>query len=178
MFVRSKAMRSQRAAILGFLMLAACGEPATLDETDEGATTPGYVRAESSPTLLSDMVQPVRVGELGPSFAACNARGAIRERVTDGTIPVRAAPFAQAGEIARLGDGSEFFICSRTNDQHWFGIVYDEDGRASDRCGVSVPIPARRNYQGPCAAGWVASASVRLISGVPEREAIEPPPAD
>ena len=171
-------MRSQRATILGFLMLAACGEPAQLDETHQGSTTPPYVRAESSPTLLSDMVQPVRVGELGASFAACNARGAIRERVTDGTIAVRAAPFEQAGEIARLGEGSEFFICSRTNDQHWFGIVYDEDGRATERCGVSVPIPARRNYQGPCAAGWVGSASVRTISGVPDQLPAEPPPAD
>ena len=171
-------MRSQRAAILAFLLLAACGEPAQLDESDQGSTTPPYVRAESSPTLLSDMVQPVRVGELGPSFAACNARGAIRERMTAATIPVRAAPFEQADDIAQLGEGSEFFICSRTNDQRWFGIVYDEDGRATDRCGVSSPIAARRNYQGPCAAGWVASASVRLISGIPDAVPPDAPPPD
>jgi hypothetical protein len=171
-------MRSQRTTILGLLLLAGCGEPALLNETGEGSTTPPYVRAESSPTLLSDMVQPVRVGELGPNFAACNARGAIRDRTTDGTIEVRAAPFEQAGEIARLGEGSEFFICSRTNDQRWFGIVYDEDGRATDRCGLSAPIPARRNYQGPCAAGWVASASVRLISGIPDAVPSDASPPD
>jgi hypothetical protein len=175
-------MTAQRMTILGFLLLAGCGEPAQLDETGQGSTTPPYVRAESSPTLLSDMVQPVRVGELGPNFAACNARGAIRERVTHGGIEVRAAPFEQADEIARLDQGSQFFICSRTNDQRWFGIVYDEGGRASERCGVSAPISSRRNYQGPCAAGWVASASVRLISGVPDELPADPstgsPPAD
>lgn len=171
-------MRAQRAVILGLLLLAACGERAEVNETDQGSTTPPYVRAESSPTLLSDLVQPVRVGELGPNFAACNARGAIRERTTDGSIAVKAAPFEQAGEIAHLGAGSEFFICSRTNDQRWFGIVYDEDGRAADRCGVAAPIPARRNYQGPCASGWVLSASVRLISGVPHQLPSDAPPAD
>lgn len=170
------AMRSQRTAILllALLSLAACGEPADLNQSGQGSTTPPYVRAESSPTLLSDMVQPVRVGELGPNFAACNARGTIRERATDGTLAVRAAPYEQASEIASLGAGAEFFICSRTNDQRWFGIVYDEDGRATERCGVSAPLSARRNYQGPCAAGWVASASVRLVSGVPEQLPADP----
>jgi hypothetical protein len=170
-------MTAQRTAILACLLLAACGESEP-DEREQGSTTPPYVRAETSPTLLSDLVQPVRVGELGPNFAACNGRGAVRERVTEGAIPVRAAPFEPAEEIDQLGLGSEFFICSRTNDQRWFGIVYDEDGRASERCGVSAPIRARRNYQGPCAAGWVSSSSVRMISGVPDQLPSEAPPSD
>ncbi|WP_162806709.1 SH3 domain-containing protein [Sphingosinicella terrae] len=164
-------MRAQSWSMAGWplLLLAACGEPAVVNETGQGSTTPPYVRAETSPSLLADLVQPVRVGELGPSFAACNARGATRDRVTGGPVPVRAAPFEQSDVIAQLAGGSEFFICSRTNDQRWFGIVYDEGGRATDRCGVSNPIPSRRNYQGPCAAGWIPSASVRLISGVPHQ---------
>ena len=93
-------------------------------------------------------------------------RGAIRDRTNAGPVPVRAAPFDQAAEIDRLAPGSEFFICSRSNDQRWFGIVYDEGGQASDRCGVSAPLARRTAYQGPCAAGWVPSASVRLISGI------------
>jgi hypothetical protein len=141
-----------------------------MNETGEGATTPPYVRPESDPSLLSNMVQPVRVGELGASFAACNARGATRDRVTGGEpVPVRAAPYEAGEAIAQLAPGSEFFICSRTNDQRWLGIVFDEGGRASERCGVSAPIPQRRIYQGPCAAGWVASTSVRLISGLPHQ---------
>ena len=172
-------MRAQRAAILAVLLLTGCGEPAVVDETAEGSTTPPYVRAESDPSLLANMVQPVRIGELGPSFAACNARGATRDRSGAGPVTVRAAPYEQGDQIAALAPGSQFFICSRTNDQRWFGIVYDEGGQASERCAVSAPVPSRRIYQGPCAAGWVASASVRLISGVPHElpAASEPPVA-
>jgi hypothetical protein len=162
-------MWAQRAAILGLLALVGCGEPAVVDESADGSTTPPYVRAESDPSLLANMVQPIRIGELGPSFAACNGRGAIRDRSGAGAVPVRAAPYEQSGQIAALAPGSQFFICSRTNDQRWFGIVYDEGGLASERCAVSAPVPSRRSYQGPCAAGWVASASVRLVSGVPHQ---------
>ena len=161
-------MRAQRAAIL-VLLLAGCGERATVSGSNEGSTTPPYVRPESDPSLLSNMVQSVRIGELGPNFAACNARGATRQRGGAEPVPVRAAPFDQGDQIAVLPPGAEFFICSRTNDQRWFGIVYDEGGQASERCGVSAPVAARRIYQGPCAAGWVASSSVRLISGVPHQ---------
>jgi hypothetical protein len=173
---RSTGMAAQRATILGVLALAACGEPAVVDRREQGSTTPPYVRPETNETLLADLVQPVRVGEPGPNFAACNARGATRDRVAGGPVPVRAAPFEPSEAIDQLDPGAEFFICSRTNDQRWFGIVYDEGGRASERCGVSAPIPARRAYQGPCAAGWVPSARVRLISGVAHELPAETPP--
>lgn len=159
-------MTAQRAAIL-LLLLTGCGERASVNQSVEGSTTPPYVRAENDPSLLANMVQPVRIGELGPNFAACNARGATRERGGAEPVLVRAAPYEQGEQIAQLAPGSEFFICSRTNDQRWFGIVFDEGGQASDRCGVSAPIDEGRIYQGPCAAGWVSSAAVRLVSGVP-----------
>lgn len=168
-------MSAQRALLFLCLPLAACGEQAVVNETGQGSTTPPYVRPESNPSLLDNLVQPVRTGELGPSFAACNARGTIRERAGAGPVPVRAAPFAQAGETDRLAPGADFFICSRTNDQRWFGIVYEAGGQASDRCGVTAPAPSRGNYEGPCAAGWVASASVRLSSGVPHLVPASPP---
>lgn len=161
---------------------AGCGESVP-DAPGQGSTTPPYVRPEAESTRLANMIQPIRVGELGPSFAACNARGATRDRVGGGPVPVRAAPFEQEEAIDRLAAGSEFFICSRTYDQRWFGIVYDEGGRATDRCGVSEPVPSRRNYQGPCAAGWVPSPRVRLVSGVAHQlpqdgEVAVDPPSD
>ena len=162
-------MSAQRVlAFLPLLLLAACGDPAVVNESGQGSTTPPYVRQDSDPSLLGNMVQPVRIGELGPSFAACNARGSTRNRTSVAPIPVRAAPFAEAGEIDRLAAGAQFFICSRTNDQRWFGIVYDEGGQAAERCGVSEPAATRGNYSGPCAAGWVPSSAVRLVSGVPQ----------
>lgn len=162
-------MSAQRVAILLLTMLAGCGERPSMNESGEGSTTPPYVRAANDPSLLANMVQPVGIGELGSNFAACNARGTTRDRGVPEAVPVRAAPYEQAEQIAVLDPGAQFFICSRTYDQRWFGIVYDEGGQASERCGVSAPVAERRNYGGPCAAGWVPSASVRLISGVPHQ---------
>jgi hypothetical protein len=170
-------MKAQPAAILGLGLglLCGCGERAP-DPNAQGSTTPPYVRAETNSPLAA-AVTPVRIGELGPNFAACNARGAVRERV-GGEVPVRAAPFEQAEQIDRLGGAAQFFICSRSHDQRWFGIVYDEGGEASDRCGVSAPLPRRGTYSGPCAAGWVPSARIRAVSGVPHQLPPSPPPTD
>lgn len=172
-------MKAQPAAILGPALAAAaalsgCGERAP-DAASQGSTTPPYVRAEAEDPLLGETVTPVRVGELGANFAACNARGTTRDRVAGGALPVRAAPFEQGQAIDELAQGSEFFICSRSHDQRWFGIVYDEGGRAAERCGVSEPVPARRTYHGPCAAGWVPSSRVRLFSGVANELPTAPP---
>jgi len=149
------------------ILLAGCGERAPRNEGSKGSTTPPYVRETEDPSLLNEATAPVRVGELGPNFAACNGRGATRDRAPGGPVPVRSAPYDSAGEIDRLEPGAQFFICSRSHDQRWFGIVYDRDGEAGVRCGVSGPAAARRDYQGPCAAGWVQSARVRLVSAVP-----------
>ena len=162
-------MKARPALYVLPLLLAGCGERAPDKGGVEGSTTPPYVREEADPSLLGQLEVPVRIGELGPNFAACNARGATRNRGQQAPIAVRAAPYERAGEIDRLALGAEFFICSRTQDQRWFGIVYDEGGRASERCGVDGPIAARRAYLGPCAAGWVSSAQVRLVSGVPHQ---------
>ena len=149
------------------LLLAGCGERVPRDQAGGGSTTPPIARADDDPSVLGNTVQPVRIGELGPSFDACAARGATRDRAVP--VAVRAAPFERGEAIDRLGQGAEFFICSRTHDQRWFGIVYDAGGRADPRCGVDRPTAQRRPYQGPCAAGWVQSAMVALISGEPHQ---------
>jgi len=170
-------VKARAALLLVLILLAGCGERAANEQGVEGSTTPPYVRDDSDPSLLNETIVPVRIGELGPNFAACNARGATRDRGASAPVPVRAAPFEQAGEIARLELGSDFFICARTQDQRWFGIVYDEGGHATERCGVDGPAAVRRDYLGPCAAGWVPAARVRLVSGVPHELPVPVAPA-
>jgi len=163
-----KRMRSSLPLLLPLpLALAAAGcadEPA--GNASYGSTTPRYERAQEDRNLLTGTVTPVRIGELGPNFAACNAQGDVRERAAEGPIPVRAAPFDPARQVGQLPVGSTFFICSRSLDQRWLGIVYDQAGQASRSCGVSAPVGSRRDYEGPCDSGWVLSAQVRLKSGV------------
>ncbi len=160
-------MKAQRVLTIAALLLAGCGERMPRDQAGGGSTTPPIARGDDDPSVLGNTVQPVRIGELGPSFDACAARGATRDRAVP--VPVRAAPVDRGAAIDRLGEGAVFYICSRTLDQRWFGIVYDEGERASELCGVDRPTPQRRPYQGPCAAGWVPSAMVALISGEPHQ---------
>jgi len=61
--------------------------------------------------------------------------------------------------------GARFFVCNRSLDQKWFGIVYDKGGALSPACGVSEPADTRHDYAGPCQSGWVQSAYVKLIAG-------------
>jgi hypothetical protein len=61
--------------------------------------------------------------------------------------------------------GARFYVCARSLDQKWFGIVHDESGALAPRCGVSDPVAATRAYDGPCRSGWVSSAFVKLIAG-------------
>ncbi|HST35547.1 MAG TPA: hypothetical protein VLK25_02810 [Allosphingosinicella sp.] len=162
-------MKVSAALLSATLVLAACGQPVPGGNGNDGSTTPAYVPAENEATTLNQAMVPVPVGEQGPSFAACGGRGATRDAAGAEPVPVRAAPYDAAAEIDRLPAGATFFICARTFDQRWSGIVYDEGGEASARCGVAGPIAERRNYAGPCAAGWVPTARVRLVSGEPHQ---------
>lgn len=131
-----------------------------------GSTTPRLERPAVDNSLLGEAVAPVRIGEGGANFAACNAQGEVRDRVADGPIPVRAAPFEPARQTGLLAPGTAFFICGRSHDQRWLGVVFPPAGRADAACGVSAPVTRPRDYSGPCESGWVASAQVRFVSGV------------
>jgi hypothetical protein len=142
------------------LLLSACGEPATVADRaardNEAAPDADVVTPES---------RPVRIGELGPNFRACSAAGTTRNLKAGEALPVRSAPFDNAGESGSVAGDARFFICTRSHDQKWFGIVFDEGGSLAERCGVSEPVTRRRDYDGPCRSGWVQSAFVKVIAG-------------
>ena len=145
------------------LLVAGCGETVPVDE----AMNEGSQVADAGNRLapVTEAV-PVRVGEQGPSFDACAAAGTTRRVAAGDSLAVRAAPFETAAETGRVPSDARFFVCSRSHDQKWFGIVWDESGTLAPGCGVSGPVTPRQAYQGPCRSGWVSSAFVKLISGV------------
>jgi hypothetical protein len=148
------------APILTLLLLAGCGEAVRDDHFANDLNS-----AETAPAAVRTEAVPVRIGELGPSFEACGAAGTTRHVEPGATLAVRAAPFESAAAAGAIAGGGRFFICSRSLDQKWFGIVFDEAGGLPPRCGVSDPVTARRAYDGPCRSGWVASAFVKVIAG-------------
>lgn len=163
-----------RRLILPLLLAAAgCGEAV---EDNHFANDVDEARPMAPPVSTGPV--PVRIGELGPSFAACNGAGTTRNVAEGSALPVRAAPFDTAAETGRVPSGQDFYICSRSHDQKWFGIVYTADGSARQECGLSSPAPSRRDYDGACNSGWVASAFVRLTAGIDNRAALPPETTD
>lgn len=158
--------------MLAPLALWACGEPIRDDHYSNGAQSQAAAPAVPRPPVQQQA--PVRVGELGPNFDACAAAGTTRHVDPGKTLPVHAAPFDDAAETGAIAAGQRFFVCARSHNQKWLGVVYDESGTLAERCGVSSPVTARRDYAGPCRSGWVGSAFVRLVAGeAPNRPAAE-----
>jgi hypothetical protein len=151
----------KHASLLLLISLAACGgEPIATENVTGG---PPSVRTDAVP--IAPGAVPVRIGELGASFAACSAAGTSRNVAAGQGLQVRAAPFETVAVSGAIPAGARFFVCTRSHDQRWFGVVYEESGALSPACGVSQPIAARRNYDGPCRSGWVSSAFVKVIAG-------------
>ena len=154
----------RRALLPLCLALASCGEAVPIGNTADSPV--------SATEPLTPGPVPVRIGELGPSLEACTAAGTTRGLKGEESLTVRAAPFEVGAEIGAVRAGGRFFVCSRSHDQKWLGIVYDEGFTLSPACGVSERVPARKAYSGPCSSGWVASPFVKLIAG---EESLPPP---
>lgn len=146
--------------VLACLLITACARPsdgnsASFDVEGAGALTPG--------------TKPVVIGEGGANFAACATTGRVVNLSPSGVpyLVVKAAPFAEAQDVARLENGARLFVCTRSIDQKWQGVVLPPDGASADAasvtdCGVSTPVAAPGAYHGPCRSGWVSSDFVRL----------------
>jgi hypothetical protein len=150
-------------------LLAACGDSVPAGQTP--AQAPGQDRDVPAISAPATAARPVRVGEFGPNFAACTGAGTTRNLAPGATLPVRTAPFDNAAAIGSVAPAARFFVCTRSHDQKWLGVVYDESGALTERCGVAEPIAGRRDYEGPCRSGWVESAFVKLIAGAVDQPA-------
>ena len=171
-------IRTLFAASLLCLATTACSESTKVsDDLAESSAnlenpTGRAERVDSGPTA-----KPVRIGEGGPRFDACQSVGEVGGHVK-GTLPVLSAPFDAAEKRDSLAVGQRVYVCTRSHDQQWFGIVYDDGAGSPDEsgdgapantgagdCGVSSPVRAKRNYDGPCKSGWVESLYVVLVAG-------------
>ena len=156
-------------------MLAGCGEPVSDNHFANSSLESTAVEpaAEVDPNAPS----PVRIGEYGPNFEACPWIGTTRHVEAAAGLPVRSGPFDTSAEAGKVAADARFYVCARSLDQKWFGIVYDESGGIGPRCGVSDPVASKRSYEGPCRSGWVSSAFVKLIAGNDQPVPAPNPPA-
>ena len=112
---------------------------------------------------LHPTAQAVTIGENGPQAPACPTRGRVVNLAAGGqtTLAVRAAPFADADQTGTLTLDRPVFLCSRSMDQRWQGVVVPADA-ASD-CGVTAPVATAQPYSGSCRSGWVLASFVQAV---------------
>ncbi|MGB3317778.1 MAG: hypothetical protein WA978_14930 [Sphingopyxis granuli] len=125
-----------------------------------GCSKPAPPPADNAPAVAGDPIanRPVMVGTEGPSLPACSSVS----RVKDGGTDVYWAPGETRAVKAKLAGGAPVSLCEATDDDAWFGVVFIAPGTDKDMCGVGKPVPAAREYQGPCRWGWIRGGTVRL----------------
>lgn len=152
--------------VLPLLALGACSRSNDVYEELPNSSLAGAPRADVSESRMdAPVARPVTIGEDGPRLDACGTMGQVARAGSVG-LALRAAPFDDSRALAQLPDGQRAWVCTRSIDQRWLGIVVPppvQEGAPPIDCGVSAPAQRKRAYDGPCASGWVASAYVRLI---------------
>lgn len=148
-------MRLWFALLLVGMPLAGCSR-----ETPQSDDTVLY---QANAATLTPGVQPVRIGEGGPAFRACASVGRVVNLSPAGEryLSMRAAPFVEADEVLRLDDGARLYLCTRSLDQRWLGVVVPPADAPTSDCGVTASFAGPRAYAGPCKSGWVSSGFVQ-----------------
>lgn len=166
-------MRTLCTAALICFAASACSETTQVsDDLQESQTDIANPTGRTERVGSNPGERPVRIGEGGPRFDACQAVGRVAG-LRSNQLDVHIAPFDSAKSKDGLSVGQLVYICTRSIDQQWFGIVYDnataladgENAAPRTDCGVSSPVRSKRNYDGPCKSGWVESTFVKLVAG-------------
>ncbi len=169
--------------LLPALALSGCADPEPARQREPGGQAAGdrLGASETSPTA-----RPVSIGEGGARFAACQGRGRVGG-LRGGELPVRDAPFDGATQVGTLTEDAHVFVCTRSLDQQWLGVVVgpatsvsqgaaqpgEDDFAAAAApevaapqvdCGVTKPVRSKRPYTGPCLSGWVENTFVASVA--------------
>ena len=97
-----------------------------------------------------------------PDFDACRSDGVVEglDPSREGFLAVRGGPGTQYGEIDRLYNGEQVYLCSESGK--WLGVVYSKQRQ---NCDVTTPWISTQPYTGPCRSGWVHRNWIRLWAG-------------
>jgi hypothetical protein len=174
-------MKAISIPVIAMLIVAGCADPEPTERRAPGGQAAGerLGAEESSPTA-----RPVSIGEGGARFAACQGRGRVGG-LRGAELPVRDAPFDGAKQIGALTDDTQVFVCTRSLDQQWLGVVVGQfpsraaapqdaaapptdDAASADApavdCGVTRPVRTKQPYTGPCLSGWVENTFVASVA--------------
>lgn len=171
-------MKAMVLPVLAALIVTGCADPEPTRQREPGGVPAAERQAGDEP---SPTARPVSIGEGGPRFAACQGRGLVGGLRGD-ALPVRDAPFDSAKQIGSLAEDTHVFVCTRSLDQQWLGVVVGPAPVASIAqvgqdaaspvvpaapavdCGVTRPVRAKQPYRGPCVSGWVESTFVAAVA--------------
>ncbi|WP_152414616.1 hypothetical protein [Blastomonas sp. AAP53] len=120
-------MKALHPSLLVLIALSGCADPEpTRQREPGGVVAQERVRSDDpSPTA-----RPVNIGEGGTRFAACQGRGRVGN-LRGAALPLRDAPFDTAKQVGSLAENAHVFVCTRSLDQQWLGVVVGtEDGTA------------------------------------------------
>lgn len=110
-------------------------------------------------SALSEGTVPVMIGGI-PDVDACTTLGAIS---SGEAVALRSGPGDEYQRLAVLQKGKYVHVCSTSHDGSWSGVIVAQDGILD--CGVSSPIPAPKQYDGPCQSGWIPTKRVAPVAG-------------
>ncbi|MDM7929881.1 hypothetical protein [Blastomonas fulva] len=167
--------------LLPVLLVSGCADPEPARQREPGGQAAGerLGASDASPTA-----RPVSIGEGGTRFAACQGRGRVGG-LRGAELPVRDAPFDGAKQVGALTDDTHVFVCTRSLDQQWLGVVVgpspdtqaEPEGAAAPPtdqpapaaapavdCGVTRPVRSKQPYSGPCLSGWVENTFVAAVA--------------
>lgn len=106
------------------LVLALCLPLIACSQSRGVGNDTGLFGSDNS-TAMTPGARAVQIGEGGPTFNACATVGRVVNLSPGGEtyLPVRAAPFVEADELVQLSNDARIYVCTRSIDQRWQGVV-------------------------------------------------------
>ena len=147
--------------------LTGCSKAEKIDQN--GSDVPAVqAQQDTADVQPRPSATPVLIGEGGPRFDACQATGQVRGLGRRPALDVLDAPFDDAKVTGTIADGQKVFICTRTIDQQWLGVVIPAaapQSPAAEQDPASEPDAASGQDTQATAAARTPTAAARTPTG-------------